>query len=270
MKRAGILLVLFLPLFAVAQNRALLPELLSTSKDGTLSAASFRLREFEQGLKKRTYQSDDQFLQTVFTKTQQKFLKHFSQYAEFNEVFSTGKYDCLTATSLFSIVLADLNFQYRIVETNYHIFLIVHTSQGEVLIETTDRYNGFVSSKKEIDKRLSSYRQNNLSSPLTSSSKIYHTYHFSLYQEVDPSQLSGLLYYNQAVRAFNKGEFINAADLLYRAKEIYESPRVAELAVIIVEAALESNLSDTNKLLILERYKTYWEQRSRLMAANSR
>jgi len=270
LKRSGILLIIFLPLLASAQSSTLLPKLLSTSKGSNVVAADLRLQEFEHGLKKKTYSSDYQFLQLVFSKTQQKFLKHFSQYPDLNEVFVAGKYDCLTATSLFSIILSDLNFQYRVIETNYHIFLVVQTMQGDVLIETTDRYNGFVSGKKEIEKRLSSYRQNNISPTLTASSRVYHTYHFSLYQDVDPDQLAGLLYYNQAVRAFNKKEFINAADLLDNAKAIYESPRVAELAVILVDAALESNLNETSKRLILERYKTYWEQRSRLMAANSR
>ena len=266
LKRAFAILIFFLPQLIAAQNQALLSDLLSTTKDGNVSAINFRMEEFELGLKKKTYSSDRDFLQTVFTKTQQKFLKHFSQYTGLDEVFSAGKYNCLTATSLFSVVLTDFHFQHRIIETNYHIFLIVQTTKGDVLIETTDRYNGFVSDKNEIEKRLGSYKQNAISPTLSASNKLYYTYHFSLYQDVEPHQLAGLLYYNQAVKAFNKKEFMNAADLLGKAKAIYESPRIAELAVILVEAALESNLNDSNKAMILEQYKTYWEQRSRLMA----
>ena len=265
MKRAVAILFLLVPLCVSAQNRSLLTELLSTSKEADLIATGVRLDEFEQALRKKASSSDYAFLQTIFRKTQQKFLNHYSQYTDLSEVFSTGKYDCLTATSLFSVVLSDFGIQHRIIETNYHIFLMVHTSQGEVLIETTDRYDGFVTDPKEIERRLGSYKENRIAST-ASLNNIYHAYHFSLYQDVAPHQLAGLLLYNQAVKAFNKKEFMQAADLLDRSKAIYESPRVAELAVIIIEAALESDLSQSNKQLILERYKNYWEQRSRLMA----
>jgi hypothetical protein len=269
LKRVVTILILFLPLLAGAQSRVLLSELLSTSENSNISGIELRIEAFEQGLKKRIYASDYEFLKTVFAKAQQKFLKHFSPYTNLNEVFSAGKYDCLTATSLFSIVLTDLHFQHRIIETNYHIFLIVPTSKGDILIETTDRFNGFLSDKKEIEKRLGEYRQNAISPSLTASTKLYHAYHFNLYQDVNPNQLAGLLYYNQAVKAFNKREFMSAADLLDKSKGIYESPRVGELAILLVEAALASNLNDDTKRIILDRYKTYWEQRSRLMAVSS-
>jgi hypothetical protein len=268
LKRGIAIFILFLPLLASSQHNALLSELMSTSKAGNANTASQKLLEFEVGLKRKPHSSDHAFLQVVFAKTQRKFLKHFSPYTDLNEIFSTGEYDCLTGTSLFSVILSDLHFQHRIVETNYHIFLIVQTTKGDVLIETTDRYNGFVSDRKEIEKRLGSYRQNAISPVVTSSNKPYHAYHFSLYQDVKPAQLAGLLYYNQAVRAFNKRDLVAAADLLDKAKVIYESPRVAELAVILIETVLDSDLSENSKLLILERYKIYWAQRSRLMAAN--
>ena len=263
LKRIAAILILFLPLLTSAQNRSLLPQLLLTSQEANVTVASARLEGFEQGLRKKTSTSDFAFLKTIFTKTQKNFLKHYSQYPELSEIFSTGNYDCLTATSLFSILLSDFHFQHRIVETNYHIFLMVQTTKGEVLIETTDRYNGFVTDLKEIEKRLGSYKQNIIA---PASNKNYYAFHFSLYQNVSPHQLAGLLYYNRAVKSFNKKEYIQSAELLDKAKAIYESPRVAELAVILIEAAMESDLSESNKLMIFERYKIYWQQRSHLMA----
>jgi len=265
LKKAVAILILFFPLIVTAQRSELLPELMSTSPHGDLNKATIELQNFESTLKVQS--SDYALLKTVFKKTQQKFLKHYNQYTDFDEIFTSGKYDCLTATSLFSVVLSDLHFQYRIIETNYHIFLMVETTKGEVLLETTDRYNGFVTSAVEIEKRLGSYKQNIIASAsIDSSNKIYYAYHFSLYQDVAPNQLAGLLLYNKAVKSFNEKELMKAADFLAQSKAIYESPRVAELAVIIVEATLESNLSQSNKLKILNRYKYYWEQRSRLMA----
>lgn len=265
MKRSIALLAFLIPLFAGAQS-SLLNELMATSCSGDVTAASENIREFEDDLKNRKRgTSDFTFLKAIFTKTQQKFLKHYSQYTDLHEIFSTGKYDCLTATGLFSVLLSDLGFQYRIIETNYHIFLLVQTEKGEVLLETTDRFNGFVAGKDDIENRLGSYKKNLLTAD-AGAGKVYHTYHFSLYQDVHPNQLTGLLFYNQAVKAFNNKELLTSAELLNKSRALYDSPRVAELAVMITESVLDSNLSEDTKLLILKRYKNYWEQRSRLMA----
>lgn len=263
-KKPLIIFIFFLPLLGFAQADGLLQELLSTSTSHDSAIARMKLQEFEQQLKKKEFKSDYAFLETVFAKTQRKFLRRYTQYTELDKVFSSGKYDCLTATSLFSVVLSDLNFKYRIIETNYHIFLLVQTSHGDILLETTDAYNGFVSDPKEIEKRLGSYKQN-LITAAPASNKLLYSYHFNLYQDVAPHQLAGLLYYNQAVKAFNKKELLKSADLLDQAKAIYESPRVAELAVLIIHTAFQSNLPESERLL--ERYKIYWERRSNLMAA---
>jgi hypothetical protein len=107
----------------------------------------------------------------------------------FCELHSIG---CIAA--LFSHVLERLNFRYEIIETNYHIFLIVQTSRGEVLLETTDRWGGFVTDKDAIAKRTGDYRSNQLVS--NDSDKKYQ-YSFKLYQAISPEKLTGLLYFNQ-------------------------------------------------------------------------
>ena len=41
-------------------------------------------------------------LQRMFHRAHSKFLKKYEAYSNFDELFSTGKFDCLTATALFS------------------------------------------------------------------------------------------------------------------------------------------------------------------------
>lgn len=214
----------------------------------------------------RTKQSKKElaFLHKIFWSTQQTFFKTYSPYVTFNDLFIAGKYDCLTATSLYSLVLTELNLDYSIIETNYHIFIIVHASSGDVLFETTDRYHGFVPDKKEIEKRIGTYKENLIASSNPSS----YLYSFELYKKISPTQLAGLLHFNQAVNAFNKHDWIMCADELVLSGSKYDSPRVKELATLLVQSVLCSNAKDEVRDSILQRFKPYWLEKQLTVAKN--
>ena len=219
-----------IPLLGYGQGNSVLPKLVATSSPQNALLAESRINDFIQELKCNKPTSDITLLKKVFHRTQKVFLNKYASYADFSEIFNSGRYDCLTATSLFSVVLDELNFGYSIIETNYHIFLLVKTSKGEVLLETTDRFNGFVRNEKEIRQRIGGYRQG-VTVGNTDNQNIYH-YSCDLYREVNPSQLPGLLYYNQAVKAYNAGRLEKCGELLTRAKSIYDTPRINEFGSI--------------------------------------
>ncbi len=141
MKKGLIILSLLIAHSAGGQNA--LNSLLATSPGVEANLAEERIDNFILRLEEKRTPSDINFLRKAFIETHRKFLKKYSQYSDISQVFTTGKYDCLTATSIYSVVLDRLNFDYNIIETNYHIFIVVNTSHGEVLLETTDLWNGF-------------------------------------------------------------------------------------------------------------------------------
>jgi hypothetical protein len=98
-------------------------------------------------------------------------------------------------------LLDHFNVPYKIIETNYHIFLVAQTDKGSVLFETTDPANGFVTNNEEIKDRIARYRQNSIRS--AASSKAYYRYNFDLYKVVNLDEVVGLLYYNLSIVAFN-------------------------------------------------------------------
>jgi hypothetical protein len=142
--------------------------------------------------------------------------------------------------------------EYTIIETNYHIFLLVNTSKGEVLLETTDRFNGFVRNKKEIRQRVGTYRQGWTAGADTQNT---YRYHCDLYRKVNPGQLPGLLYYNQAVKAYNAGDLDKCGELLMKAKSIYDTPRINEFGSIFLKSVVESTLDDQTKIRIIRQFK---------------
>jgi len=235
-------------------SQGVLKNLLATSSSFDDSLYGQQIEHFVAKLQAKKTTSDINFLKKVFVETHRKFLKNYSQYSEMSEVFASGKYDCLTATSLYSVILDGLDFDYSIIETNYHIFIIVNTSHGEVLLETTDLWNGFVTDPKKIDQRIGNYKQNTIAALPTKDKKFY-LYHLNLYHRIQQDQLPGLLYFNQAVKAYNAGNFEQCSTLLDKAQTIYNTPRIAELTLILIESVKNSSLDNLKKKTLLERYR---------------
>jgi hypothetical protein len=238
----------------VAAQDNLLNEFLTASGSANTDVSKFVNHTRVLAEKRST--NDVAFLQKIFRKTQKTFLKSYSPYISFDQTFKTGKYDCLTATALYSILLQEFHFDFSVVETNYHIFIVVHTNSGDVLLETTDRYQGFVQDKKEIEKRIGAYKQNLITS--NNSNAHYYDFSFRLYKKISPAQLTGLLYFNQAVNAFNSKQWKLCSEQLGLSASKYNSPRIKELAALLVQSVMQSNANEEVKQAILQKFKSVW------------
>lgn len=186
---------------------------------------------------KRHYRNEVRRLYALFMKTQSKFLHSYVQYTGIEDL-AQGRYDCLTATSLFADILARSGYSYNIIETNYHIFIIVNTKDGDVVLETTDRVGGFINDKEKVNRVIGEYKKN----VLASATPAHYKYTFDLFQPIDPNQLAGLLYFNQAVKAFNNGKWMECSEKLAAAANYTTSPRIAELGAMLSRSAPANSL----------------------------
>jgi hypothetical protein len=248
-------LLFFVPLMSYSQER-LLPSLVETAPKANRTLIETNINQFISIQKERKLdaRSEIKFLKSMVNASHKKFLKTYKAYSPFSSLFENGEYDCLSGTSFFSVVLDELQFRYKIIETNYHIFLLIETGQGQVLLETTDRFFGFKTNPIEIEKSLSHYKEN-LMATGSSDKRQYYKYHVDLFHEVSSRQLSGLLYFNQAVVAFNSHDWIGSTESLYKAKLIYDNVRVKELTEILITAIESSNLNSYEKQELLNKLK---------------
>ncbi len=253
-----IVLIGLIPFLGGAQPVELLPDLLASSPTVHAQDITVKLNSFVSTLQaKRSKHSGQDFLKLIFRESHKKFFKHYQPYTQFSEIFEKGNYDCLSATSFLSFVLNEFGYEYKIIETNYHIFISVQTDNGSVLVESTDRFHGLVTDAKEINQRIATYRANTLSIDPSESDKVHYKYNLNLYQLVKPEQLPGLLYFNQAVIAFNHKNLVECATKLDKANKVYESPRTAELAMLLVNSVVESNMSEAEKEDLIKPFVKY-------------
>jgi tetratricopeptide (TPR) repeat protein len=209
------------------------------------------------------------FCRTLFQKTRQEFLRSYTQYASFGETLSKGKYNCLTGTALYAMLLERFNIRYTIIETNYHIFLLADTDEGRALFEATDPLHGFVTNPDEIEKRIQQYKQNVIQPPAAGGNKKYYEYNVSLYQQVSLDQMSGLLHYNLSIESYNQQDFKEAINHLDKAMALYSSPRIAEFSAILLLSVLESKLDESVKESYLKRIQAIRKKQLPVMASRS-
>jgi hypothetical protein len=231
--------------------------------NSSYSASDFLsfVEKFEN--RKHNYKSEKQFLADLFTRTHHRFLKNFKQYASFRETLTNGTYNCLTGTALYALLLDHFGYDYTIIETNYHVFLIVKTDDSDILFEATDPARGFVDEAKEIEKRIDVYKQNKIQP--SANGKAYQ-YSFALYNTVSLDELLGLFHYNQAIEAYNKNLLSFAITHLDRAARLYTSPRIEEFSKIVLFSVVESELESSVKANCVRKIEAIRKQKLQVIA----
>lgn len=228
---------------AQGQDLTQLNRYILTSGQGNLQNAEAKISQLHEKIGSKSKKSDRQFLRNVFSITHRQLLKQYDQYSGFGDLFQTGQYDCLTATALYSLVLSHFGYAHKIIETNYHIFLLVQTDEGEILIESTDPINGFEYQSDRIQARIQSYLDDQ---GRIAGNESQHIFSYSLFEQVSSIQMEGLLYYNQCVRAFNNQQWIEAGRYLTMAKQHYDSPRTREMENLLLSVIASNELEKSN------------------------
>lgn len=202
--------------------------------------------------KRPSFKTDEAFLQHIFTKTHHRFLRHYTNYCTFRELVEDGVYNCLTGTALYALILDHLNINYKITETNYHIFVIIETGHGNVLFEATDPINGFVDSPLAVAKRIESYC--NIKPDV--GDKTCYRYHANIYNTVNMEQLVGLMYYNLSVNAYNSKLLTTSISYLEQSVRFYKTSRTDEFTRIIFLTLLEGGMvNNAERDVCLQRLK---------------
>lgn len=176
------------------------------------------------------YRSEEQFLKFLFYRVHRKQLKAYEQYVSLANQFRTGSYDCLTATTLYYLYLTDLGFEVNLVETEYHIYLKVASSEGIYLFESTDPISGFISSPEEVKKKETEYLvpAKQTVSGISSNNRNARG-NGVVNSGLSREQLIGLNYYNRAIAAWNSKDVLSAIELIDKSYFFYPSGRIADI-----------------------------------------
>lgn len=179
-------------------------------------------------VRRQSFKRTKNFVHYLNEQAHQEILLSYEQLSSFEELVSNGKYNCLTGSTFFALLLERYQIAYKVIETNYHMFILIEDEGRQYLLDATDPLQGFETNAATIEKRLSVYRAKNLENKNNTVA-----FQFDLFNQVKLSQLEGLLAYNHSVAAYNRQDFATAVDYLYTASMYYSSPRITGMAVLI-------------------------------------
>lgn len=188
-------------------------------------------RKMQQWKSKKRHEKA--FLDKFFYAVQRNFLKKYAPFQDFSALMQNGTYNCLSATALYALLLDELKISYQIYETDYHIFLMVETTEGEqVFFETTDPLDGFVDKQAEIDRMIAQIRKDELvGNPAPTMAHV--DFDLQVFRPVSLQQLAGLQYYNQAAYLYNTQRIEQANLALSKGRLLYQAERFDKLAGLL-------------------------------------
>ncbi len=243
MVRVCVFVILFLPVVAAGQNTASGKlhsyYTLYCQAEGKLAPSYTPFHEFVSRLESRRAQAKDDkaFIHHVFVKAHQRFFREFEEYSSFADLVSTGKYNCLSGTALFALLLDHFVIDHRIIETNHHIFILAQTNEGSVLLETTDPEKGFIGDPGAIARKISEYQ--NVRQEKMENSKIYRFQYPRVHMDtVSLTGILGLFHYNHSIEALNEGDFKKAIAHLHHAFLLHRSEKLETYLDLVYSSVL--------------------------------
>lgn len=195
--------------------------------------------EFDQKFEKKGTHIN--VLRQIFEKSHQQLFKTYEQHSTFNAMLDEGKYDCVSASAALALLLDRYDFDYKVVETDYHVFIVVNHEGKDIILESTLPVGGMITSPSEVASYLEGYKSDE-SVQLRSLNQRLGAPKIDLsdnaiFRKVNLTQLAGLQYYNDAISYFNEQRFEKAAKQLNKALKLYNSGRIEGLKVLAEEQA---------------------------------
>lgn len=169
-------------------------------------------------------------IKQIYDQVHDRFLKKYEEVAYFDDIFTTGNFNCVSASALYALILDYFDINYIIKETPTHVYIIADPSATSFLIETTLPSNGVFVFDEKFKKNYIDFLYNNKiisdSEFNATSTDALFKKHYESDKTIDPIKLAALQYYNQGVFLYNSGNYSSAASSLQKAEIVYPSSAI--------------------------------------------
>lgn len=206
-----------------------------------------QLKEFiihTEELKNKTQNmSEKNKLKFIFDDIHNNYLKQYKNIATINDIFSTGTFNCVSASILYASIFNKLKIPYALKETPTHVYIIAYPNTLNIIVESTDVKGLIVefdeNQKKQIindllEKKLISQDSLNI----LGFEKTFEKFMLSD-KNIDSTQAIGDMYYNDYITKTEMGNKISALESMYKSYFL--------------------NKSDKNKYILLNAYEQLFQ-----------
>ena len=238
----------------------------SVNEETLESARSIFNSKFEElNNEKLNAKSPNKRVKTIYQEVHKDFFEQYRMQNHFNEIFETGRYNCVSATALYGIYLDKLNIPYTIKEKPTHVYLIAYPESDRILVESTDPTGGFVkyntAYKQDFVNRMV---QAKLISQADAKSKsldqLFDEYYF-YDTDITITELAGIQYMNDALYKIEQKDFEGAYHQMEKARMLYKSDKstmlLLALNIELIDNQKYTEIENIDLLIKLSRFKNY-------------
>ncbi len=190
-------------------------------------------------------------VKAVYDLVHSSLLKKYEMENRFNEIFTTGNYNCVTATAVYSLVFENLKIPYEIKEEPTHVYLLAYPNANNILVETTAPMYGFLNFDQKFKQNFIENLKNQKvigNSEIESKSleELFNTYYFKN-DKIDLKKLIGIHYMNDALFKNDHNNVKEAYQQAQKAYWFYPSARCEYLLTHFGAVALNSEKNAKDK-----------------------
>ncbi len=202
-------------------------------------------------VKKNRVKSDQRFFNYLFYHTHRKYLKHYQAHTSVQDILHSGKYDCVSGTAFYTLILDRLGIDYEIKEFDFHVLVIAYADNKRFLIESTDPTGGLVHDERSIDDRIKQYitteKESQDFSRIGAKKNLYQ-HSFSINNSITLPELAGLQHFNNAIYYYNQRKPFATVLSLKKSLALYDSERIRKFQRLAAISFLgDANLTHLQK-----------------------
>ncbi len=196
-------------------------------------------------------QSEEKTIRALHKQVHERFLTRYRALVDFNQIFVTGEYNCVSSTALFALVLEELGIPYYVQEQPGHVLIMAYPNTSNITVEMTTVQNAFViPPRKDVNRAVENLLELQLVTPKQIKSmtnvQVYDLF-FNARSKLTIKQLVGIQLLNHAITAINNEQMETSLSYINKAERFYNEHRTtlvkSELLVALVEKKDFKNLS---------------------------
>lgn len=252
-KNQGAILDLFLAVSPMDKTK-------SKEIENRLSSLTASIRE--SGIDKK---KPEKKIKSVYDQVHNPLLKKYELENRFYDIFTTGNYNCVSATALYSLVFEQLGIPYEIKEEPTHVYLLGYPNSQNILVETTSPLHGYLSFNQDFKSQYvtSLIKQKVIGADegeRSSVDELFNKYYFKN-EKVSISNLVGIQYMNDGIFLKDHDQLLKSYEQMEKAYIFYPSKKCEFLLFILgTEVLSKVKLSPKEKAVLIGKLSRFKDQ----------
>lgn len=194
--------------------------------------------------------SSKQKAKLIFKEVHNQFFRQYDEDVTFDRIFRDGKYNCVTASMLYAVVLQHYGVPYEIKEKPTHVYIVAFPATDNILFETTNPRGLFVPDEKSkrafVDGLVTAKFTTREHVSSVGMERAFNEFYYNN-GSISLIQLAGIQYYNRSIYLHAEEKTDEAIRNVLLVNLLYPSSKHQYLKLAYLNVALKNSHFETEK-----------------------